>query len=211
MRELARHHQVTEWTVFGTLYGTRRVVRAVQAEVKSLVRSYARRLLVVSPEAAGRLVRLAEALPGEKARALARRARVLASGLELVAGHPNETALPLAYWKGGKPPPAGTPRDPARDGCGLIWYAPLVPMTPDIVRTYVEFVTRVMRAHRIEPLVTLTSLSERCFDSSVPLLFDRASPAETEAAQRCYGALLEEGRKASASCPTGSPSRAWTG
>jgi FAD/FMN-containing dehydrogenase len=192
--ELARRHQVTRWTVFGTLYGTRRVVRAVQAEVRSLVRSYARRLLVVSPEAAGGLVRIADMLPGEKARALARRARVLASGLELVAGRPSETALPLAYWKGGKAPPAGVPRDPARDGCGLIWYAPLVPMKPETVRTYVEFVTRVMRAHRIEPLVTLTSLSERCFDSSVPLLFDRESPTETEAAQRCYEALLEEGR-----------------
>lgn len=194
LRDLAARHQVTAWTVFGTLYGTTRVVRAVQSEIRSRVGSYAKRLLVVSPRRATQLVRIADALPGQAARALARRARVLASALELVDGRPNETALPLAYWKGGIAPAAGAPRDPARDGCGLIWYAPLVPMKPDTVRTYVEFVTRVMRAHRLEPLVTLTSLSERCFDSTVPLLFDRQSADETERAQRCYQALLDEGR-----------------
>jgi FAD/FMN-containing dehydrogenase len=195
VRELARYHQVTAWTAFGTLYGTKRVVRAVAAEVKSLVRGYATRLVVVSPEGAARLVRFAELLPGASGRALARRARLLASGLELVDGRPNETALPLAYWKGGQLPPPGAARDPARDGCGLIWYAPLVPMKSELVQRYVAFVTRVMREHRLEPLITLTTLSERCFDSSVPLLFDRRSSSETEAAQRCYRALLDEGRK----------------
>jgi FAD/FMN-containing dehydrogenase len=195
VREMARHHQVADWTAFGTLYGTRRVVRAAASEIRSLVRGYARRLVVVSPGGAARLARVARMLPGASGRALARRARVLASALELVDGRPNETALPLAYWKAAQPPPAGAARDPARDGCGLLWYAPLVPMKTDLVEAYVRFVTRVMREHRLEPLITLTSLSERCFDSSVPLLFDRRSPSETEAAQRCYRALLDEGRK----------------
>ena len=63
--------------------------------------------------------------------------------------------------------------DPARDGCGLIWYSPLVPMNPDRVSRYVDMVENICVAHGIEPLITLTSLSNRCFDSSVPLLFDR--------------------------------------
>ncbi|MCX7893853.1 MAG: hypothetical protein N2544_15985, partial [Burkholderiales bacterium] len=126
---------------------------------------------------------------------LGRKLEMLESSLALVAGVPNETALPLAYWRGGQRPPAGEAMDPDRDGCGLIWYAPLVPMRPDTVRDYVEFVTGVMRAHRLEPLVTLTSLSERCFDSSVPLLFDPSSPGEAERARACSVTLLEEGRK----------------
>jgi FAD/FMN-containing dehydrogenase len=193
--ELARRHQVTSWTVFGTLYGTKRVVRAVAAGIRPLVRGYAKRLLFVSPDGAERLARVAKMLPGASGRALGQRAKVLASGLELVDGRPNETALPLAYWRSGQPPPPGAALNPARDGCGLIWYAPLVPMKGELVRRCVELVTRVMREHRLEPLITLTSVSERCFDSSVPLLFDRRSPAETDAAERCYRTLLEEGRK----------------
>ena len=47
----------------------------------------------------------------------------------------------------------------------------------------------------MEPLITLTSLSDRCFDSSVPLLFDRGDANQTERAQLCYRALLEAGRR----------------
>ena len=67
---------------------------------------------------------------------------MLESAMELVGGRPNETALSLAYWRSGKHPAPGTPLDPARDGCGLIWYAPLVEMTPNHVRAFVHFISR---------------------------------------------------------------------
>ena len=84
--------------------------------------------------------------------------------------------------------------DPARDGCGLIWYPPLIAMRPERVRVYVDMVERICTAHRVEPLITLTSLSDRCFDSSVPLLFRREDPSGTARAQSCYRALLDAGR-----------------
>ena len=78
---------------------------------------------------------------------------------------------------------------------GLIWYSPLVPMVPDAVLAFQAMVTRVCLLHGFEPLITLTSLSDRCFDSSVPLLFDGRSPAEKERAQRCFDMLFDEGRQ----------------
>jgi len=193
--ELKRERDVAEWTVYGTLYGTRRSVAAAQREVRRLLGPLARRLLFVSRPMASRLHVLATWLPGRWAARLAAAARLLASSLQLVEGEPNETALALAYWGGGKRPADDRPLDPARDGCGLIWYSPLVPMRPDTVRRYVDFVVATLRRHGVEPLVTLTSLSERCFDSSVPLLFDRSSASATERAQRCYLELLESGRR----------------
>lgn len=85
--------------------------------------------------------------------------------------------------------------DPARDGCGLIWYSPLVPMKPERVRVFVEMVKRVCIEHRVNPLITLTSISDRCFDSTIPLLFDRKSRAEAERTQACYDALFVAGQK----------------
>jgi len=120
---------------------------------------------------------------------------MLESSLQLVAGRPNETALPLCYWLNGKQPRIGAAMDPARDSCGVAWYAPLVPMQPERVTAYVEMVTAIMREYRLEPLVTLTSLSERCFDSTVPLLFDLDSEESRKNAENCYWALLEAGRK----------------
>lgn len=190
---IARRLHVAPWTVFGTLYGTARTVRAAEGELRRIARPIARGLMFVSPTGATRIHRLAKWLPGTSGAALARRAAVLASSLDLVAGRPSETALPLAYWKSGHLRTVGRPMDPSRDGCGLLWYSPLVLMKPEVVTRYVAFVTGTMRRHQLEPLITLTSLSDRCFDSSVPLLFDRDDPDAVARANRCYRALLDEG------------------
>jgi 4-cresol dehydrogenase (hydroxylating) flavoprotein subunit len=132
---LGKQYQIQPWTGFGTLYGTRRMVAAAQKEIRRALAGVASRLLFLSPDQAARLARLANFLPGDMGRRLASTAGTLAKSLELVAGRPNETALPLAYWRNPRPPGPG-PRDPARDGCGLLWYAPLVPMRPATVRAY---------------------------------------------------------------------------
>ena len=125
---------------------------------------------------------------------MTKRARALDASMQLIAGSPSEIALPLAYWRSAVSPQPGVEMDPARDGCGLIWYSPLVPMNPDRVRRYVAMIEDICVAHGIEPLITLTSLSNRCFDSSVPLLFDRNDTSQAARAQSCYRALFEAGR-----------------
>ena len=195
IEELRRGREIGTWTVFGTLYGTRGVVSAAQAEIKRLLKPLATRLLFVSRPMANSMRRIAAHLPARMRRRFSPAADTLASSLELVEGEPNETALPLAYWVSGSRPHDGTGLDPARDGCGLIWYSPIVPMRPESVRRYLDFLVPTMRKHALEPLVTLTSLSERCFDSSVPLIFDRGSEAATRRAQACYMELLEAGSR----------------
>lgn len=193
LEDLGRAYQIFPWTGFGTLYGTRATVRAARAEIRAHLRGVAARLLFVTPERAKRLAGLARWLPGASGQRLAASAAMLARSLELVAGRPNETALPLCYWRSGQTPP---PRnlDPARDGCGLIWYAPLLPIKPARVREYVEFVVRTASGFGVEPLITLTALSDKIFDSTVPLLFDRSSAAATANAQACYEALMTGGQ-----------------
>jgi 4-cresol dehydrogenase (hydroxylating) len=117
----------------------------------------------------------------------------LAKSLELVAGRPNETALPLAYWRNPLPQ-KGPLKNPARDGSGLAWYAPLVPMRPADLRAYVNMVNEIAPKHGLEPLITFTTLSDRLFDSTVPLVFDRSQPAAVAAAEACYRELFDTGR-----------------
>lgn len=191
--KLRRGREVGAWTVYGTLYGTRGTVAAAQAEIKRILKPIAERLLFVSRPMADWMRKIANRLPGRLRRRFAPMAATLASSLELVSGAPNETALPLAYWLSGSRPGHGSGLDPARDGCGLIWYSPIVPMRPEAVRRYLEFLIPTMRRHAFEPLVTLTSLSERCFDSSVPIIFDRSSAEAARRAQACYRELLESG------------------
>jgi 4-cresol dehydrogenase (hydroxylating) flavoprotein subunit len=195
IEELRVAGRIGRWTVYGTLYGTRRVVSAAQRDIRRLLKPFAARLLFLSRPMAKTMRRIATSLPGRMGRRLRPAAEMLASSLDLVSGAPSETTLPLAYWMSGARPGEGVPLDPARDGCGLIWYSPLVPMQAEAVRRYLDFLAPMMRKHGLEPLVTLTSLSERCFDSSVPLIFDRASEAATRRAKACYLELLEAGRR----------------
>lgn len=195
IEELRRERGIGNWTVFGTLYGTKGVVAAAKREIKRLLKPLAGRLMFVSRPMVDLLRGVARKLPAGMRGRLAPAADTLASSLELVGGEPNETALPLAYWLSGNDPGGTHDLDPARDGCGLIWYSPLVPMKPEAVRRYLGFLVPTLRRHSLEPLVTLTSLSERCFDSSVPLIFERNSEIARQRAQLCYAELLEAGGK----------------
>jgi len=101
-------------------------------------------------------------------------------------------ALPLAYLKSKNGLPAGE-LNPDRDNCGLMWFSPLIPLDPPIVRDYVQELTRICLAHDIDPLITLTAFSARCFDSTIPILYSREIEGDADKARRCYDELLKEG------------------
>lgn len=190
--ELGRRYLVLPWTCFGTLYGTKRVVSAAQKEIKGALSGIASRLVFLTPATAGTMAKVAARLPGKVGERIGRTAQTLAQSLELVAGRPNETALPLAYWRNPNAPPHKF-RDPARDGSGLIWYAPLVPMRPAAIRRFIDMVHEVTARHGIEPLITFTTLSDRLVDSTVPIVFRRDDPQAVIAAKACYDELMQTG------------------
>ena len=192
--ELAHSHSVSPWTGIGALYGSHDVVKGARKVIRRLLGPIADRIRFITPEGGARLNRFFSTVPVLRATRMASRMQTLEKALRVMAGEPSEVALRAAYWRGGERPQGGH-ADPARDGCGLIWYSPLVPMKSDAVRLYVDLVNETCMTHGIEPLITLTTLSDRCFDSSVPLLFDRRNLAETERATTCYDALFEAGRR----------------
>lgn len=194
IEELGRQYQILPWTGIVTLYGTERMVTTAQKEIRKVLSGVASRLIFLSLERARTLASIAKWLPGQMGKRLASTISTLAQSLELINGKPNETALPLAYWRNPNPP-TGPWRNPARDGCGLIWYAPLVPMRPVQVRIYANMVKNLALKHKMEPLITFTSISEKLFDSTVPLLFDRTDSRAAFAAAECYKDLLESGGK----------------
>nr|WP_315227866.1 FAD-binding oxidoreductase [uncultured Albidiferax sp.] len=194
IEELGRQYQILPWTGIVTLYGTERMVSTAQKEIRKILSGVASRLVFLSLERARTLESIAKWLPGPMGKRLASTTSTLAKSLELINGKPNETALPLAYWRNPNLP-TGTWRDPARDGCGLIWYAPLVPMRPVQVRRYANMVKELALRHQMEPLITFTTISDKLFDSTVPLLFDRADPKAASAAMDCYKDLLQTGKQ----------------
>jgi 4-cresol dehydrogenase (hydroxylating) len=193
--EMARRNMLASWMGTGAIYGSKPLANATRSIIKKQLGPLSRRIMFLSPQGIRRLKGTAHLIPGSLGQRLVRLTSTLDSTIRLIAGSPSEIALPLAYWRSGRIPDKEGMMNPAKDGCGLIWYAPLVPMKPERVRVFVEMVKKVCLEHRINPLITLTSLSDRCFDSTIPLLFDRANKQEAEKAQDCYEALFEAGKK----------------
>jgi hypothetical protein len=193
LQGICRRRGIRPWNVFGTLFGTRRIVQAAKSEIRSTIGEVGSRLVFLTPGIVEKVQSIARRVPGLRSH-FGQTLDTLRSSMDLVSGEPNETALPLAYWRS-RPSTRPGALDPAQDQTGLIWYAPLVEMRGEHVASFVRFVTETMSAHGREPLITLTSLSERCFASTVPVLFDHKSTAERNAAWQCYDQLLHEGVK----------------
>jgi 4-cresol dehydrogenase (hydroxylating) flavoprotein subunit len=191
LSELTKDYRVQPWTVFGTLYGTRRVVAAAQKEIAHILSPLRSRPIFVSQRTANALQRAIRRVPVIRNR-LGRKLAALSSSLELVGGRPNQAALPLAYWKSAQGARMGQ-LDPGRDGCGLMWYVPAVEMKPEPVRRFVDMVSATTPRYGFEPIISLISASERCFLSTVPLLFDLVSTNEGVSAAECYRELLDLG------------------
>ena len=192
---LANRHGVPAWSGVGAIYASKEVARAARRTLKRILGPVTDRLIFINQRKVEMARTVARVMPGGLATRVKGMADTLAGALEIMHGTPNDVALALAYWRSGALPAPGQPKNPARDGCGLIWFAPLVPIRSNDVRRYIQMVERVCPQYGVNPLITLTTVNDRCFDSTVPLLFDRNDTEATARANDCYRALYAAGQR----------------
>lgn len=176
------------WMGMGGMYGDRRTLSALRHGIKRRFKSVDCRVLFLSARKIDWLNKLKPVLP----RRFADSAEKVAGLHALLSGHPGETALPLAYTKRQGGLPEGD-LNPAKDGCGLIWYAPLVPMRSARVGEFTDMVSSVSMQFDIGLPITLTTISGASFDATVPIIYDKANGNAQAVA--CYEHLLEAGLK----------------
>ncbi|WP_298447372.1 FAD-binding oxidoreductase [uncultured Marinobacter sp.] len=195
IEDLAKRHNVPAWSGVGAIYASKEVARAARRTLRRLLGPVTDRLIFINQRKVETVRKVSRMLPGNLATRVRGMTDTLAGALEIMHGSPNDVALALAYWRSGALPAHGQPKNPARDGCGLIWFAPLVPIRGKDVRRYTNMIEKICPQYGVNPLITLTTVNERCFDSTVPLLFDRSDAEATARANNCYRALLEAGKK----------------
>ncbi|MDN6318589.1 MAG: FAD-binding oxidoreductase [Marinobacter sp.] len=195
IERLASSHGVPAWSGVGAIYASKEVAQAAKRTLRRLLGPVTDRLIFINRRRVDWAQNIARVLPGKLGTRVRGMADTLSGALEIMHGTPNDVALALAYWRSGTPPKRGQPKNPARDGCGLIWFAPLVPIRGKDARRYIDMIERICPQYGINPLITLTTINDRCFDSTVPLLFDRKNPDATTRANDCYRALYAAGQK----------------
>ncbi|MFS1704237.1 FAD-binding protein [Alteromonas sp. AMM-1] len=197
VNSLAAAKRLPEWMIVGSIYGDQPVVNYVKKYVKRHARKLGRilfsdsLLLKMAHRFASMPLDFIPMFKDVKAQLTS-----LQEGVEIMLGKPNQVALPLPYWRNpSKQPDKALPLHPADDQCGLLWYAPLIAMDPSTLSHFVDFVRNTMLRFELDPFITFTNLKHDCIDSTVPLVFDKQDPAQTEKAHACLRALIDEGCK----------------
>lgn len=191
---IAKKLHITPWTGIGAIYGSKEIVKAVKKVISKKLKKVAGFTLFINRKKINLIKFVYTHLPFAQRPFLTNLIEKVDSTLKILEGIPQKVAIPLAYWKNTTTPYQGHDKNhnPAKDNCGLIWFTPLIPLKQNDIRKYTEIVNRVCKANKIEPLITMTTLSEKVVDSSVPILFDRKNSEECKNAKKCYSELFEE-------------------
>lgn len=182
------------WMGVGSIYCEQAQLASLKGIIRSELRRFCSRYLFRSQRQLALAERALRLLPGAWSRHWQLTLSKLRMGVELMEGQPNQVALPLAYAAGAQPQ-QGALLDPALDNCGLIWYAPILPLRSQQVATFVSHMEQACETHRMPCPVTLTTLSGRAIDCTVPLLFDRNDAPASSRAEDCYRQLFRTGKQ----------------
>lgn len=182
-----------EWTVSGMVFGDPLLVSAAKKIIKKALSKKVHHLFFLNARLFQRYYNFLVNIP------LPSNIRASLTSLhfiiDLFLGKPSTAALPLAYIKSGTFPNDRNEADPAKDGAGIIWFAPLIPMEGRIIVQYTKLVETILKKHNIPQMVTYTTVNDRCFDAPLPIVFDKNNPDSVASAKACYDELWNESLK----------------
>ncbi|WP_034475311.1 FAD-binding protein [Aestuariibacter salexigens] len=192
---VAKQHRIPEWTMVGSIYGEPAIVKSAKTLIKKKLKG--KGSLLFSDSFLIKLGKLVTSLlPVGPLKTFQHQLKSLDEGIEIMQGKPNRVALPIAYWENATiTPDKASELNPARDNCGLLWYAPLLPMHAASMHKFVSMVRDITPKYHIEPLITFTNLRHDCVDSTVPILFNLQNPDAVTRAKACLNELVESGVK----------------
>jgi 4-cresol dehydrogenase (hydroxylating) len=108
----------------------------------------------------------------------------------LMRGIPTDHPLNSCYWRKRDPVPAKM--DPDRDGCGLLWCAPVAPATGEHALAVARIAETVLPRFGFEPMISFTMLTERSLGAVTTITYDRAVQGQDAQALDCYRTLCDE-------------------
>lgn len=195
VKHLAKKNDIPEWMVVGSVYGRKSVVKSVKKLINKDA-SFADQIIYSD----GLLIKMgtfvSNLFPYGFLKSAKEQLASLDEGIDIMLGKPQQVALPLAYWRNPRVAANKTRMmDPDKDGCGLLWYAPLIPMNNDKIQDFIAFIRNTTPKYNIEPLITFTNLKHDCIDSTIPIIFDSQNNTAKQNAFDCLSELYEEGRK----------------
>jgi 4-cresol dehydrogenase (hydroxylating) flavoprotein subunit len=203
-KELRSRYRITPWTLTSGLYGTVAQVRANRALIRRELRPYGKLTFIDRRELARlewlmRLVTRTRHLPFASGlgwllkncligRAPMEVFELVRHVVPILQGVPSDFVVRFAYFKSRKGWPS-LDVNPARDGCGLIWFAPVAPLTGRHVNRVLDLCRPAFHRHGFDFSVSLIVVNPRSAVALMEVFYDKADPTETTKARELYDDL----------------------
>ncbi|EHR71955.1 FAD/FMN-dependent dehydrogenase [Burkholderiales bacterium JOSHI_001] len=193
---LRRRFGISPMTCAGGLYGTRAQVRLQRAILKKALGRYGRLLFISDAMLAvvERVLKTAwerpllrwvtEKLSGASLQVLDSSPHVH----KILRGVPTDYFVKHAYYRNRRKRPDGD-IDPARDNCGVIWFAPTLPFTSKDVLPFLQRARTHFEHAGLDFWVAILVMNPRAVTCLMNILYDRDDADETQRARQLYDAL----------------------
>ena len=113
----------------------------------------------------------------------------------ILQGIPTDYFVKHAYYRSQRRRPANA-INPARDGCGLIWFAPVLPFTSGDLLPFLALARRRFEEAGLDFWLAMLLMNPRSVTCLMNILYDRDDADEARRAETLYEILLEDMRAA---------------
>jgi 4-cresol dehydrogenase (hydroxylating) len=192
---------ITPWSLTSGLYGTVAQVQANRALIRRELKPYGKLTFIDRRELARlewliRLVKRTQHLPFASGlgwllkncligRAPMEVFELVRHVVPILQGVPSEFVVRFAYFKSRQSRPDGDV-NPVRDGCGLIWFGPVAPLTGSHVNRLLDLCRPVFPEHGFDFSASLIVVNPRSAVLLMQIFYDKTDSTEVARARVLY-------------------------
>ncbi|MEO1133459.1 MAG: FAD-binding oxidoreductase [Cyanobacteria bacterium J06639_1] len=189
MGQFAKTWDFGAWNGSGGIYGTRSQVAEARRLIKRALKGKVKRLRFLDETLIGLAGKVAKPYQMVTGLNLPEMLKLIRPVFGMMQGVPTNSSISSTYWR--KKMAVPEDMNPDRDGCGLIWCAPVAPMTGNHAANIYRIFSETVFAAGFEPIISITLLTERCLGCVTTIAYDRDIPGEDDRAMSCYKTLLD--------------------
>lgn len=188
---LGKQHGISPWTGMLRISGSKGLVQAKHRTIKQTLGPHVSAIRFFSQRTLDRMHKLRSLCGTLFHYDPFPRFDRLADSFAVLHGKPVELTLRSAYWRNKTHSPARADLHPARDGCGVIWCAPIIPLTGKHIERFCALVEPIFQSFQLETCLAFLPVNDRACICSLPILFDPTCAIQQKQADDCYQVLSE--------------------
>ena len=177
---------ILRYSIIITLSGPKALTKMVTKDIQKTIRPLTKTFKTIDNQKYKLALALKSFLPTN----LKNKLPVLSTIWNYIHGIPSHEMLSFAYWRSGASPSSTHP-DPAKDKCGIIWYAPILPFEGKAILEFEKWSKDICKKHNMNHMFNITNFSDNFCIALIPIMFDQRT--QTEQAKKCYIDLLQSG------------------